>query len=43
MPAAPGDDYRVASAEGTTVAGFIRTPEHAKAMPDMWVVYFGVL
>jgi predicted enzyme related to lactoylglutathione lyase len=42
MPAAPGGDYRVASAEGTTVAGFIRTPEHAKAMPDMWFVYFGV-
>lgn len=41
----PGDSagaYRIASAKGATVAGIMRTPDHAKGMPDIWFTYIGV-
>ena len=42
MPGAPGNDYRIASAGSETVAGVMRTQDHAKAMPDMWFFYVAV-
>ncbi len=42
MPGGPEVDYRMASAKNGTVAGLMRTPEHAHAMQNMWFVYFGV-
>ena len=43
MPGDAGPDYRIASANGITVAGVMRTPDHAKGMPDMWFTYVGVM
>ena len=42
MPGGPEMDYRIATAGGETVAGVMRTPDHATAMPDMWFFYVGV-
>lgn len=42
MPGGLDRDYRIASANGTGVAGLMRTPGHAQAMPDMWFMYIGV-
>lgn len=42
MPGDVGGDYRIASANGETIAGIMRTPDHAKGMPDMWFTYVGV-
>lgn len=42
MPGGPDIDYRIASAKDKTVAGMMRTPEHAQRMPSMWFVYIGV-
>lgn len=42
IPGDAGRDYRVASTGETTVAGMMKTPGHADAMPDTWFVYFGV-
>lgn len=42
MQGDPGGDYLIASAEGDPVAGIMRTPDHAKGMPDMWFTYIGV-
>ncbi len=43
MPGGLERDYRVASANGTPVAGIMRTPDHAKDMPDIWYTYVGVI
>ncbi len=42
MPGGLDIDYRIASAGDASVAGFMRTPDHAKSMPSMWFVYFAV-
>lgn len=42
MPGDPDLDYRIATAKDKTVAGVVRTPEHAQSMPNMWFVYIGV-
>lgn len=42
MPGGPDVDYRVGSAKGKTVAGVMRTPEHAQAMADTWFFYIAV-
>lgn len=42
MPGGATDEYNIASAGTDTVAGIMRTPDHAKGMPDMWFVYVGV-
>ncbi|MFD2741334.1 VOC family protein [Sulfitobacter aestuarii] len=42
MPAEDDMDYRVASAGGAPIAGVMRKPEHAQAMPDMWFAYIAV-
>jgi uncharacterized protein len=42
MPGGLKRDYRIASSNGETVAGVMRTPDHAKGMPDMWFTYVGV-
>jgi predicted enzyme related to lactoylglutathione lyase len=42
MPGDPTIDYRIASAGKETVAGVMRTPDHAQGMPNMWFVYVGV-
>ncbi|WP_306259597.1 VOC family protein [Pararhizobium sp. IMCC21322] len=42
MPGGLEREYLVASAGDQTVAGLMRTPEHAKGMPNMWFVYIGV-
>jgi len=42
MPGGPDFDYRIASAKKKTVAGVLRTPEHAQNMPDMWFFYIAV-
>lgn len=36
-------DYRIASANSETVSGLMRTPDHARGMPDMWFTYIGVM
>jgi uncharacterized protein len=43
MPGGLGRDYRIASANGVTVAGIMQTPDHAKGMPDTWYTYVGVM
>lgn len=40
-PAAPDMDHRIASANGTGVAGLMQQPE-GQEMPLRWLVYFGV-
>ena len=42
MPGKLDLDYRIASTKDKTVAGVMRTPEHAQHMPNMWFVYIGV-
>lgn len=42
MPGDPSLDYRIALAGKDTVAGVLKTPEHATGMPSKWFVYFGV-
>lgn len=42
MPGDPSMDYRIASAGKETIAGILKTPDHAKGMPSMWFVYVGV-
>lgn len=41
MPAGPDMDYRIASTNGTPVAGLMQQPEGGE-MPRRWLVYFGV-
>ncbi|MEH6727943.1 MAG: VOC family protein, partial [Hyphomicrobiales bacterium] len=42
MPGGLNLDYRIASAKDKSVAGVMRTPDHAETMPSMWFVYIGV-
>ena len=42
MPDDQEGNYNIASAGNETVAGVMRTPDHAKGMPDRWFVYVGV-
>jgi predicted enzyme related to lactoylglutathione lyase len=42
MPGDPTIDYRIASFGKETVAGVMRTPDHAQEMPNMWFFYVGV-
>ncbi len=41
MPGGPEMDYRIASTNGTAVAGLMQQPE-GQEMPLRWLVYFGV-
>lgn len=41
MPPTPDMDYRIASVNGTAVAGLMQRPE-GQQMPPRWLVYFGV-
>jgi len=41
MPGGPQMDYRIASANGTPVAGLMQQPE-GEEMPLRWLIYFGV-
>lgn len=41
MPPTPDMDYRIASTNGTAVAGLMQAPE-GQPMPRRWLVYFGV-
>lgn len=41
-PGGMAGEYRIASAGTEKVGGFMRTPAHAKGMPDMWFSYIGV-
>ncbi|WDR04666.1 VOC family protein [Devosia rhodophyticola] len=42
MPGGSAAEYWIASSGSKTVAGLLKTPEHAENMPNMWFVYFGV-
>lgn len=42
MPGGLERDYRIASASGEGIGGFMRTPDFAEGMPATWFFYVGV-
>ncbi len=42
MPAGPDNIYHIASAAAETVAGVMKTPQHAEGLPATWFTYIGV-